>query len=146
MSPISPMKLRYMQFVTDIFYKNGKIQCQTKASDNIRSFKKKILKKYHLSKDLILTNKLLKPFSEYKKISNVDSRIYISLNFNGSVIQTGLKRTKSIINIHYDNYQFGEIYYNGWSLNSLNQYINLLVGETRRKIVVLIDANPIRNP
>jgi hypothetical protein len=61
-----------------------------------------------------------------------------------TIIQTELKRTKYNINNYYDNYQFDAIYYNGWKPNSLNQYINLLIGGARKKMLVLIDGNSIK--
>jgi hypothetical protein len=113
------------------FAKNGKVQYDIKANDNIRSLKKKIMKKYQLSKDIVLTDKYLKPFLEYMKVSEINSTIYIGFKFNGVIIQTSIKRTK--------------IHYNGWNIKSLNKYMNLLIGGTKMKMIVLIDGNSISN-
>jgi hypothetical protein len=63
--------------VTNTFSKNEKIQYDTKANDNIRSLRKKILKKYRLSKEIVLIDKFLKLFLEFKKIKNISSAIFI---------------------------------------------------------------------
>jgi hypothetical protein len=98
-----------------------------------------------LSSKTILTEINLRSITESRKICNINSNISISLNLYDTIISTELKRTKYRINTLYDDHQFEAIYYNGWNLSSLNQYINLLLGGTRKKMFVLIDENTIGN-
>jgi hypothetical protein len=56
-----------------------------------------------------------------------------------------LKRIKYVINDSHNIDEFETLYFNGWNLYSLCHYVNLLIGETRKKINILIDGNVINN-
>jgi hypothetical protein len=130
---------------TILFYKKGNIQVDTQSNDNINSVKKILIKRYLLSHDIILTDKYMKPYSDYQFIKNIQTNIYISIKHEGIIIQTGLKRTKYIINNTQNVDEFEVLYYNGWNLYSLNHYMILLIGGARKKTNILIDGNIINN-
>jgi hypothetical protein len=130
---------------TILFYKKGNIQVDTRSNDNIRSLKKNLIKRYLLSHDIILTDKYLKPYSEYRLIKNIQSNIHICIKHEGIIKQTSLKRTKYVINNGQNIDEFEALYYNGWNMYSLNHYMNLLMDGTRRKMNILIDGNIINN-
>jgi hypothetical protein len=79
-----------VETTTTLFYKKGNIQVDTMSNDNISSLKEIFIKRYQLSHDIILTDKFLKPYSDYQLISNIQTNIYICLKFNGVMIETSL--------------------------------------------------------
>jgi hypothetical protein len=81
-----------------LFYKKENLQVDPMGIENINSLKKILIERYLLSHNIILTDKFMKPYSDYKIISNMQMNIYISLNYNGLIRQTNLKRTKYVIN------------------------------------------------
>jgi hypothetical protein len=87
----------------------------------------------------------MRPFPDHQLITNIQTNIYISMKFNDMIQQTSLRRAKYLINNNHSIDQFDALYYNEWNLYSLNHYMNLLIGGTRKKIITLIDGNTINN-
>jgi hypothetical protein len=107
--------------------------------------RKKLIKRYQLCSEIILTEDQLIPFYEGVRINNVNKSIWLSLGINNLVIPTEIKRTNYRINPLYDDHEFEAVYFNGWNYNSLNQYINLMIGGTKKNMYILINGLPIRN-
>jgi hypothetical protein len=55
----------------------------------------------------------MQPIPEKHKLNNINTLLWIWLNFNNIIILTEFKRTKYRIYNLYDDYQFEAKYYNG---------------------------------
>jgi hypothetical protein len=69
---------------TTLFYKKGNVQIDTRSNDNINSLKKILIKRYLLSHDKVLTDKYMKPYTEYQLIKNIQTNIYICITHEGT--------------------------------------------------------------